>query len=350
MPCRMRDVAQRAGVSVTTVSHVLNKTRHRPVALKTRQRVLDAVRDLNYHADANARRLAQNRSNLFGLIVSEIANPFFPEVIRSFEDAAVGRGFELLLCNTEYNPVRSRVAVRKMLENKVRGVAVVTSMLDAAFAEELAAGKVPVVFLGQGPTKPGIGNINIDYAQGMAQAVDHLIGLGHRDIAFVAGPQGIRSAVRVRDGFVGALEQRGFPPCQIVESNYKVDGGAAAVRSLWEQSVFPTAIVCGNDLIAVGVISALEEAGIGVPEDVSVVGCDNILLARLANPPLTTVDVPRERLGKLAFEALYRMLRSPTRPGAVYQLETGLIIRKSSASRKSRDLPVQESRHLPLAT
>ncbi len=309
MPCRMRDVAQRAGVSVTPVSHVLNKTRHRPVALKTRQRVLDAVRDLNYHADANARRLAQNRSDLFGLIVSEIANPFFPEVIRGFEDAAVGRGFELLLCNTEYNPVRSGVAVRKMLENKVRGVAVVTSMLDAAFAEQLAAEKVPVVFLGQGPTKPGIGNINIDYALGMAQAVDHLIGLGHRDIAFVAGPQGIRSAVRVRDVFVGVLERRGLPPCQIVESNYKVDGGAAAVRSLWEQSVFPTAIVCGNDLIAVGVISALEEAGIGVPEDVSVVGCDNILLARLANPPLTTVDVPRERLGKLAFEALYKMLR-----------------------------------------
>jgi DNA-binding LacI/PurR family transcriptional regulator len=227
MPCPMRDVAQSAGVSVTTVSHVLNKTRHRPVALKTRPRVLDAVRDLNYHADANARRLAQNRSNLFGLIVSEIANPFFPEVIGSFEDAAVGRGFELLLCHTEYNPVRCRIAVRKMLEN-----------------------------------------------------------------TFVAGPQGIHSAV----------------------------------RSLWEQSVSPTAIVCGNDLAAVGVISALEEVGSAFP--------------RTFQWWAATTSCWRA----------WPILRSPARPGAVYQLETGLVIRKSSASRKSRDLPVQKSQHLPWAT
>lgn len=346
MSCRMRDVAHRAGVSVTTVSHVLNKTPHRPVAPETRQRILDAVRDLNYHLDANARRLAQNRSNLFGLIVSEIANPFFPEVIRSFEDAALARGFDLLLCNTEYDPERSRLAVRKMLENKVRGVAVVTSMLDIAFAEQLAAEKVPVVVLGQGPTKPGISNINVNYAHGMSQAVDHLIELGHRDVAFVAGPQGIRSAARVRDSFVGGLGQRGLQPCQIVESNYKVDGGAAAVRSLLEQSVFPTAIVCGNDLIAVGVISALEQIGISVPEDVSVVGCDNILVARLARPPLTTVDVSRETLGKLAFKALHKMLRQPMRPGGIYQLETSLVIRKSTASRESSHLPAQEAQRL----
>ena len=346
MPSQMKDVAQKAGVSVTTVSHVLNKTRHRPVAPETRQRVLDAIRDLNYHANANARRLAQTHSNLFGLILSEIANPFFPEVILGFEGAAVRRGFELLLCNTEYDPARSSVAVRKMIENKVRGVAVVTSMLDTALVEQLAAEKLPVVLFGQGPAKPGTSYIHLDYRAGMAQTVEHLIGFGHREIAFVSGPQNIRSAVRVRDAFTGALGQRGLEPCQIVESNYKVDGGASSVRSLFARDIFPTAIVCGNDLIAVGVISALEEVGISVPQDVSVVGCDDILVARLARPPLTTVAVPRESLGKLAFETLYRMQRTAARPGGVYQLETTLVIRKSTTSRRIKGLAAPAIEHL----
>ena len=339
MPFRMKDVAEKAGVSVTTVSHVLNKTRHRPVAAETRQRVLDAMRELNYQPDANARRLAQTHSNLFGLIVSEIANPFFPDVIRGFENAALSRGFELLLYNTEYEQARGNIAVRKMIENKVRGVAVVTSMLDPALGAQLASENVPVVMLGPGPAKPGISYIAVEYEQGMTQAVDHLIGLGHERIAFVAGPRHIASARRVCETFTDALAKRKLQPCHIAETNYKVDGGAAAVSSLLALPVFPTAVVCGNDLIAIGVISALEEVGISVPEDVSVVGCDNLLLARLARPPLTSIDAPRDGLGRMAFDALFKMKRAPARIGEVYHLQTSLVTRKSTAARTTREIP-----------
>jgi LacI family transcriptional regulator len=330
----MRDVAERAGVSVTTVSHVLNNTPHRPIAAATRERILAAVRELDYHADANARRLAQSRSNLFGLVVSEIANPFFPDVIGAFESAALARGFEVLLSNTEYDPGRSRATVRKMIENKVRGVAAITSMFDRALAAELASHGVPVVLLGAGPAGPRVGAIELDFGRGMGQALDHLVKLGHREIAFVSGPQRIASAVRIRDAFLREAAGRKLRPVRVVESNYKVDGGASAVAALAEGGEFPTAIACGNDLIAVGVLSALEDVGIGVPGDVSVIGYDDILVARLARPPLTTVSVPREVLGRTAFRALMKMQR-PEQAGWVQELPTELVVRRSTAAART---------------
>ncbi|HWR50117.1 MAG TPA: LacI family DNA-binding transcriptional regulator [Bryobacteraceae bacterium] len=338
MAARMKDVAERAGVSVTTVSHVLNSTPHRPIAAATRDRILAAVRELDYHADANARRLAQNRSNLFGLVVSEIANPFFPDVIKAFETSALAHGFDVLLCNTEYDAGRTHIAVRKMIENKVRGVAVITSMFDRVFAEELASREVPVVVLGAGLAGPGISAVELEFGRGMGQAIDHLIELGHEEIAFVSGPQHIASAIRIRDAFVHATGRRRVRTGRVVQSNYKVDGGASAVAALAAADGFPTAIACGNDLIAVGVISALEDVGISVPADVSVIGYDNILVSRLARPPLTTVEVPRELLGRTAFRALENMQRSPSHTGRVHKLGTELVIRRSTAAVRTEGL------------
>jgi len=335
----MKDVAERAGVSVTTVSHVLNKTRHRTIALGTRHRVLQVVQELNYYTNAHARRLAKSRSDSFGLIVSEIANPFFSEVIKGFEASAMEHGFELLLCYTEYDQDRTQAAVRKMIENKVRGVAAMTSTFDRAFAEELATQHVPVVLLGPGPAQPGISQIQIDFSQGMGQAIDHLRELGHNSFAFISGPLNIRSAVNVRSAFVESLVQRGLGSFRTVDCNYKVDGGISAIRSLLAHPNFPTAILCGNDLIGLGAISALEEVGISVPEDVSVVGYDDILFARLARPPLTTVTVPRERLGKLAYEALEKMQRSKQK-SSHYLVETQLVVRKSAGPPRNHDLQI----------
>ncbi|HEV2418083.1 MAG TPA: LacI family DNA-binding transcriptional regulator, partial [Terriglobia bacterium] len=144
---RMEDVAERANVSIATVSHVVNKTRY--VAPDTKKRVLKAIQDLNYYKDAHARRLAIGQSDFFGLIVSDIGNPFFPELIKSFETAALDRGFDLMLSNTNYDPRRTQQAVRKMIENKVRGVAVMTSEFSSALTTELTANRVAVVFLDQ---------------------------------------------------------------------------------------------------------------------------------------------------------------------------------------------------------
>ncbi|HEV2232333.1 MAG TPA: LacI family DNA-binding transcriptional regulator [Terriglobia bacterium] len=325
----MKDVAERAGVSVTTVSHVMNKTRY--VAPQTRRRVLEAISKLNYYKDAHARRLAVGRSDFFGLIVSDIENPFFPEIVKSFQAAALDRGFDLLLSNTNYDPNRTEAAVHKMIENKVRGVAIMTSELGAALAEQLTANEVAVVFLDLGHIGPHMSNIRVNYSEGIYQAIEHLHALGHKDIAFISGPPKLRSAVIRREAFINALRHRGLSAQRVLEGNHKVDGGEAAVRALLGHSPLPTAILCSNDLTAIGVMSALREVGVRVPDDISVVGFDDIYFARIAYPPLTTVNLSRERLGRLTFEALQNILRAKKRCGAEYVVETHLVVRNSTA-------------------
>jgi DNA-binding LacI/PurR family transcriptional regulator len=339
MSHRMEDVAERAGVSVTTVSHVMNKTRF--VARDTRQRVLKAIRELNYYKDAHARKLAKGQSDFFGLIVSDIENPFFPEIIKSFETAALNRSFDLMLSNTDYDPRRAQHAVQKMIENKVRGVAVMTSEFSPELAQQLTANRVCVVFLDVGQPQPYISNIKVDYARGIFQAIDHLYGLGHQTIAFIAGPQSLRSAAVRRRAFTDALHQHGLMTEVTIEGNHRVDGGVKAIETLLQRPNFPSAILCSNDLTAIGAITALQDAGLRVPEDVSIVGFDDIYLARIVRPGLTTVNLPRERVGALAFEALQKMLRSKARPGAEYVVETQLQIRKSTAPAPREQVALQ---------
>lgn len=329
MSHRMEDVAERAGVSVTTVSHVMNKTRF--VARDTRKRVLRAIEELNYYKDAHARKLAKGQSDFFGLIVSDIENPFFPEIIKSFETAALNRGFDLMFSNTNYDSRRAQHAVRKMIENKVRGVAVMTSEFKEELAQNLTANRVPVVFLDLGQVKPYISNIKVDYATGIFQAIEHLDRLGHQAIAFIAGPQSLRSAAIRRKAFADALDRHGLTMELTVDGNHRVDGGVRAAQSLLDRPELPTAILCSNDLTAIGAMIALQDAGVRVPEDVSVVGFDDIDLAHITRPALTTVNLPRERVGALAFEALQKMLRTKARPGAEYVVETQLQVRKSTA-------------------
>src|SRR5271166_2288603 len=177
MPSLMQDVAARAGVSVTTVSHVLNSTR--PVAHATRDRVLSAARELNYYKNASARLLARGRSDAYGLIISDIENPFFAELIKAFEIACLEKGMTTLLSTTNYNTEQARKAVRRMIESKVAGVAVLTSQLDAELIEELIASSTPMVLLDGEKILPGRSSVHVDQHPGAFQAVQHLRELGH---------------------------------------------------------------------------------------------------------------------------------------------------------------------------
>jgi len=337
MRYRMVDVAERAGVSVTTVSHVINKTRY--VAPETRRRVLEVIRELGFYKDAHARRLARGRSDFYGLIVSDIQNPFFPEIIKSFESAALERGFDLFLCNTDYDPGRTEGAVRKMIENNVRGVAVMTSEMTRDLAADLTANQVAVVFLDVGSVQRYVSNIRVDYARGIGQAIDHLFRMGHREFAFIAGPQRLRSAVIRREAFIDALRERDLPADRVVEGNHKVDGGVAAVQSLLARPRVATAILCSNDLTAIGALHALRRAGVQVPQDVSVVGFDDVDFSSFAVPPLTTISLSRQRLGQLAFQALENILKFRRRMGAEYVVETELVVRQSAAA-PGKEVPV----------
>jgi DNA-binding LacI/PurR family transcriptional regulator len=325
----MREVAKRAGVSPATVSRVLNKTHY--ISAETERRVLEVVGQLKYFKNVHARRLATGQSDLFGLVISEIANPYFAEVIRGFQAAAWDRGFEVLLCNTQYDATRTKSILRKLIENDARGVAIMTSSIDKSMSSELIAAGIGVVFCNVTPAQKLVSTISIDYQRGISQAIEHVVSLGHRRAAVIAGPDDNRTAIVIKEALVAGLTQCAMPPFPVISSSYGIDAGATAVRNVVCAEHKPTVIFCGNDLIAMGAMSALEEAGVEIPKDMSVVGIDDISFACLARPPLTSIRVPRERVGKIAFAALDKMLQLKRRRGEDYYVETDLVVRKSTA-------------------
>jgi len=324
----MKEVAQRAGVSASTVSRVLNQSP--TISEETRRRVLDAVAELHYYRNVHAKRLSTGRSDLVGLVISEIANPYFPEIIRGFQSAAWDQDYEVLLCNTEYRPDRTESVIDKLVQSDVAGVAVVTSSIDSTATSQLTQAGIGVVFCNF--CKPGklISNISIDYELGILEAIEHVSRLGHSSAAVIAGPGTSRTARYIRDALVGGLRRKGINAAPVSCVDYHLDDGASAVREILSADKAPTVIFCGSDLIAMGAMSALEDAGVRIPEDVSVIGIDDISFAFLTRPPLTTISVPREELGSTAFSALHRMLSLKRHMGADYQLKTRLVVRKST--------------------
>ena len=336
MPYTMNDVAKLAGVSATTVSRVLSKSPY--IAAGTVNRVLAAVKELRYHRNVHALRLAVGKSDLFGLVISEIANPFFPEVIRGFQSAAWDRGFDVLLLNTEYSERRTESVIRKLIESDVRGVAIITSSLDDTSILPLTDAGIGVVLCNLVPAARLVSNITIDYERGILEAIEHVVSLGHRRAAVIAGPETNRTASTIKQALVAGLKKRGLNPDPVTHNDYRLDAGASAVEVIRSKKDKPTVIFCGNDLIAMGAMMALEAAGIDVPRDMSIVGIDDISFAFLARPPLTTISVPREQLGEISFQALDKMLKLKRQRGAEYMLETKLVIRKSTARARISEL------------
>jgi DNA-binding LacI/PurR family transcriptional regulator len=331
MSVLMRDVALKSGVSITTVSHVLNQTR--PVAEETRRRVLEAAAALNYYKNTSARLLVRGQSELLGLIISDFENPFFPELIKSFERACGGAGMEMLLCATNYERGQAQNALRRMLENRVQGVAVMTSQFDEALAAQLTEKQVPLVRLAAGPPKKYRSNIIVNYNQGIGEAVHHLVSLGHTAIAVAAGPQDQVAAIEHKEAITNALLSKGLRPFRVLEGDHSPESGAIAAKSLLALANHrPTAIFCGNDRMAIGAIGAAIDMGLNVPEDVSVVGSDDVWMSRHCHPSLTTVRTPRDKIGELAFDILNKMLRSKTHMGVERILQTELVPRRSTAA------------------
>jgi LacI family transcriptional regulator len=323
----MKDVAERSGVSESTVSHVVNNTRF--VAPHTREKVLRAMCELDYHGNALARHLARGHSDFLGLIISDIENPFYPGLIKAFESAAREHGFEVLLCTTNYDAARTQSAFRKMVENKTPGVAVMTSRVESQCAAILEEHGIASVFLDSGSVGMRKSNVRLDYAKGAREAISYLHNLGHRRFAFIAGPQTRPSHVAYRQAVELALGELDLIPT-IIEGENTVESGQWAAGRLLTQSGLPTAVLSSNDLAAIGAMRAMLQSGVRIPADVSVVGADDIPFASLTNPPLTTVRMPRERLGRLAFETLQVMLDEQGTAGQEYLVETELVVREST--------------------
>lgn len=324
----IKDVARRAGVSVATVSHVINGTRHtRP---ETEERVRMAIRDLGYSQNLAARNLAVGRSSILGLIISDIRNPFFPEVTASFQDQALLHDMEAVVLNTNYDTHRTLNCVKRLLGLQVPGVAFLTSQIDPSVIQLLASKNVAAVYLDLGRVDRGISNILIDYEHGIAEALDHLSALGHKRVGYIGGPPHLHSALRRKAAFLERAAACGMAVAGAIDSDFSVKGGYFASSKLLT-STGPTAILAGNDLTAIGLVHCAYDRGIRVPGDLSVVGFDDITFAEYTQPALTTVAVPREEIGRVAFQAIRNMIADPDLAGLEYRVETRLVVRQSTS-------------------
>jgi LacI family transcriptional regulator, galactose operon repressor len=329
----IREIAKRARVSTATVSRTINRipTVHPQLA----RRVWKVVKELGYFPNTQARALVSGRSRTFGLIVSEITNPFFPEIVHVFEDVAVQHNYEILLTSTVHDPERMKISVRRMLEHRVEGVAVMTFGMEESLLDDLKLRNVPLVFVDVGPARPRVSNIRIDYLHGIRQGVQHLAALRHERIAFISGPLTLKSAVARRDAFLRSMQEIGLRADSqlIIEGDHTLEGGEKAFSALRGLRSRPTAILCSNDMTAIGVMRKSYEEGIAVPTDLSVVGFDNIHLAQYILPPLTTIEMSQAELGRIAFQALLHEVQreTPSPKGTEYVLKTNLVLRDSTA-------------------
>ncbi len=328
MRSTIKDVAARASVSIATVSHVLNGTR--PIRPHTRQRVLTAIQELGYSQNQAARNLARGTSTFLGLIISDVRNPFFPEITAAFQDQALAHGMDVLVLDTNYDADRTLNSVRRLIGLQVPGIAVLTSQIDPLVISTLAQRRIAAVYLDLGTVDQAISNIIIDYEHGIAEALDYLTKLGHRRIAYVGGPPQLSSAQRRKRAFMDSCVRLGVEPGWTIDSDFTAAGGYLASSKLLRKNP-PTAVVAGNDLTAIGVLHRAYDAGLHVPQDLSIVGFDDILFARYTQPALTTVALPRAEIGKVAFEALWAMMPDPHLAGHEFRLGTRLILRQSAA-------------------
>jgi DNA-binding LacI/PurR family transcriptional regulator len=333
-PMNIGTVARAANVSIATVSRTINgvSTVNPDIA----ERVWGVIDQLGYSPNTQARALVSGRSRIFGLIVSEITNPFFPELIQGFEDVAVEHGYEILVSSTNNDPKRMSHCIRRMLERKVEGVAVMTFGIEEPLLTQMARRRVPLVFIDVGPKQPGTSVLKVDYHHGIHQGVQHLAALGHKDIAFISGPPRLHSARSRQLAFTTSLKECGITPNQkwIFKGDHTMEGGIAAMQDLLGNKKMPTAVMCSNDMTAIGVLHRLYRAGLRVPDDFSVIGFDNIHIAEVTIPPLTTVEMSRLDLARAAVTALREQVESldVSAKKSEFHISTNLIVRESTGS------------------
>lgn len=342
----IHEVAKRAKVSIATVSRTINGVSS--VTPQLSRRVWKVVEELGYYPNTQARSLVSGRSRIFGLIVSEITNPFFPEIVQGFEDIAVENNYEILTTSTVHDPKRMALSVRRMIERRVEGVAIVTFGMEEALFDDLKSRKIPLVFIDVGPPLPRVSNIRIDYQNGIRQAVQHLAALGHSDIAFISGPLVLKSALARQRAFVQSMEEIGLAVDSklLIEGDHTMEGGMKALKKILMFPKRPSAVVCSNDMTAIGVMRQSYEEEVDIPRDLSLIGFDDIRLAQFMTPPLTTIKMSQTEIARMAFNALLSEVQRdvPSTNGTEYVLRTSLVLRDSTAMARAAGRAASPSR------
>lgn len=327
----IKDIAQLADVSTTTVSHVLNRTR--PVSQALSNRVLDAVRELEYRPNAIARGLRTQSSQILGLVIPDNTNPFFSEMTLGAEEAAFRFGYSVLLGNSRHDLARELTYLSTLSSYPVDGLILTGVSVNNEHVLSVTESGIPVVIVDRRIDGVAADLILSDHYSGAYNAAAHLIGLGHRNIAIITGPMDLQVSKDRLNGFLVALDEAGVKPDpeRIIEGDFQLGSGYEAARRILAMDPVPTGVFASNDLMAIGAMRQFNEHRIKIPEQISIVGFDNTYLSTYVYPPLTTVAQPAHKLGSLAVERLIGWIENPgDMEIEEFCLQTELIVRQTT--------------------
>lgn len=326
MTATIEDVAARSGVSTATVSRVLSGSV--PARPETRERVLAAARELDYRPSGIARALKRKETRTLGLVITDITNPFYPQIVRAVEAAARARGYGIVLADGGNDPARELEHLDLLVERRVDGIVVASSRMTRRHADRLHATAVPVVLVNDSVAGSDLPAVTTAHRRGARMATEHLIWLGHRRIGHIGAPAEQAAAGQRRQGVRDALRAAGLGEPLLAIGDGGVAGGARAAEALIGADV--TGIVAYNDLTAIGALRALRRAGIEVPDRISVVGFDDIEMAAWTEPSLTTIRQPTDELGRWAVNRLLTEIQDGISDSRRVALDPVLVVREST--------------------
>jgi LacI family transcriptional regulator len=332
----IREVAERAGVSLGTVSNVLNHPEL--VTETTRQRVQLAINELGFIRNGSAHQLRAGHSRSLGLVVLDVTNPFYPEVARGVEDAANEAGYAVILCNSDFSLDKEGRYLRMLEEKRVQGVLITPVQRDAGYLQPLRKRGVSVVLLDRPSRIRDLCWVAVDNVRGGELVATHLLEQGHTHFGFINGPLWIRQYADRRQGFRRAIKAAGLDPneaiVEITRLAQNAREGEASVAELLHARITPTAVFCANDYLALGLMRGLAQRGIAIPDDIALVGYDDVEFASVLLTPLTSIRQPKYQLGRAAAELLLaEAASSATHEHKHIMYEPELIVRASSSSR-----------------
>lgn len=326
----IKDVAKQVGVSTATVSHVINKTRF--VSEDLKERVLKAIRDLNYQPNAIARSLVKRKTHTIGIIISDILNPFYTAIVRGIEDVTHKSGYSVMLCNTDEDPGKEKLYIQVLLEKRIDGLAISTAFQNGVHPLLSQLKGIPLVSIVRRIKGLNSDAVLGDNTGGAYQAIDHLIKLGHRRIGIISGPRGLSSGAERLEGYKKALDHYRIPIDEqfIKFGDFKRRSGYSLTIETFRKGPFPTALFVANNQMASGALQALNELKIRIPEDISFVSFDDMEWYSLLHPPLTTVEHSPYLLGKTAGEMLLQKVGHKRKNPKKVIIPSYLIVRRST--------------------
>ncbi len=325
------DIAGLARVSIATVSHVINGTRF--VLPETQKRVREAMKKLKYRPNLYARGLATGKTNTVGLVISNINNPFYPELVQGTEEVAVKNNYNVFLCSTDYDLKKGLSTIGALISRKIDGIILASSQIDDSIINEIIDYGINFVMVDWGNRNIKTDSIIFDYRVGIQEAINHLVDRGHKRIFFISGPKKHKTSIVRINNFVESIKNlnKGDLEYKIVGGNHKLEGGYKAAKEIIKSDKIPSAVICSNDFTAIGAMHSFMDSGLKIPDDISIIGLDNIKLTEILKPSLTTIELERYNIGKTLMQLLINRVDKPELPLQKKVFKTKLIVRESTS-------------------